>query len=369
MPRLFRPRAVPAVLTILAVSLAGCQAAASLLNDLFTERPPAPLSRFTVASDARIDSTGWVRGSFVGEGTARAVHLISSDTGLIAELARRYRPDAIRRNDVWGSLARAGIVTIDPSRLGPATGRALLVGAPSGHTRVALAAVLLRGSQCGWRGAQAELIVEAPASRDTPSLLGPVVGSFRLASEGSNGVDRTDPAPPGPALTDSLIAWTSHAMDSTIESRLATDARPLTRPLHERLFVNTLFDIGSVDVVPFRVQGGRLRYAVALRARRITARKEPVLAATVMVWDSTGSWQQVVFVPTLLDLTRDRVQPRSGWRALYWRRLQAVSGFAYSRDYLWMEQTDPDGNVLWGAIDPSGNVIVAAAEAQGACVG
>jgi hypothetical protein len=35
---------------------------------------------------------GYVVGSFVGEGTSRAVHLLSSDTGFIAALARRYRP-------------------------------------------------------------------------------------------------------------------------------------------------------------------------------------------------------------------------------------------------------------------------------------
>ena len=82
--------------TLLAVSLVGglaaCSGAGRFLREVFRERPPAPLDSMSVASDARVDSMGYVVGSFVGEGTSRAVHLLSSDTGFIAALARRYRP-------------------------------------------------------------------------------------------------------------------------------------------------------------------------------------------------------------------------------------------------------------------------------------
>ena len=75
------------------VALAGCHGLGNLLEEALKERPAAPLDAMGVASDARIDSAGVLAGSFVGEGTARGVHLLSSDTVFIAELARRYRPD------------------------------------------------------------------------------------------------------------------------------------------------------------------------------------------------------------------------------------------------------------------------------------
>jgi len=65
---------------------AGCAALGGVLTSL--ERPPAPLDEASVASDARLDSTGALLGSFIGEGTSREVHLVSSDTALIAALAR-----------------------------------------------------------------------------------------------------------------------------------------------------------------------------------------------------------------------------------------------------------------------------------------
>jgi hypothetical protein len=94
-----------------------------------------------------------------------------------------------------------------------------------------------------------------------------------------------------------------------------------------------------------------------------------VVVAGVMVWDSAGTWQQTVMEPTLLDYKQGRLLPRSGnWSPIYWRRLQAVSGFEYERDYIWMEQVEArDGSVLWGIVDPTGNVVVAAAEMQGPC--
>jgi hypothetical protein len=53
---------------------------------------------------------------------------------------------------------------------------------------------------------------------------------------------------------------------------------------------------------------------------------------------------------------------------VYWRRLDAVSGFAYGRDYLWMEQVDvQDGRVLWVMLEPRSNTLVAAAETEGGC--
>lgn len=358
-----------AFLPLAALALTGCRVVGSFLSSL--DRPPQPLSRIEVTSDVRLDSAGGLRGSLVGEGTARAVHLVSSDTGLIGALIRRYRPEVIRNGDLWGSLSRAGTVTIDPSNIDQGPGRYLpRVASPEGHTDVQLTAVLTRGGACGWRGAQAELIVEAPpAGPDVPGLRGPVVGSFRLASEVTERQIRRSLTPPSAELVSSLLERTIRAMDSVLNSRLPDNERPL-RPVNTELIpVNSLLDVDAADIIPIQTLNGGVRYVVSLRRREVTAVGDTVVAATVMMWDAAGSWQQSILAPTLLDLTRGRILPRRGpWVPVYWRRLQAISGFEYPRDYLWMEQVAPmDGSVLWSIIDPTGNVVVAAAEMQGPC--
>jgi hypothetical protein len=360
-------RPAPAIVLSALLTLAGCHAGTVAPHD----RPAHSIQRFDIASDARIDSAGGLRGSFVGEGTSRAVHLISSDTGFIAMLIRRYRPDAIQGGDLWGSLARLGNLAIDVGELAGARAQYLpRVASPEGHTDVQLAAVIARGGTCGWRGAQAELIVHAPRpAPDVPSLRGPVVGSFRLASEVSDRLVRTAPPQPGPELQQLLIERTGRAMDSMINRRLNTAQRDL-RPLDSGpLPVNTLVDVDAADILAINALGGGVRYAVSLRQRRMIDAGDTVVVAGVMVWDSAGTWQQTVFEPTLLDYDQGRLAPRGGgWAPIYWRRLQAVSGFEYRRDYLWMEQVEPkDGSVLWGIVDPAGNVVVAAAEMQGPC--
>jgi hypothetical protein len=301
------------------------------------------------------------------------VHLLSSDTTLISSLITRYRPEIIRRDDLWGSLAREGVVAIAPrygrvSVEGP-TLSAALVGSPDGHADVRLAALLVRGSSCGWRGAQVELIVQSPGpAADDPALHGPVVGSFLSVPATRTRVRRYSPAAPSDSLAAALLQRTAQSMDSALAAAAGRRERPLTRPRTRGLEINTLADVDAADLLPIRIDDSRVRYAVALRERRVTAAGDTVVAATVMVWDSAGAWQQTVLRPTLLDLHRGRMQPRSGWVPVYWRRLQAVSGFAFGRDYLWMEQVDArDGRVLWGAIEPTSNTVVAASEVSGPC--
>lgn len=352
---------------VLGLALAGCGAGRVSPDN----RPAHSVQRFDIASDARIDSAGGLRGSFVGEGTSRAVHLISSDTGFIAMLIRRYRPDAIQGGDLWGSLARLGTVSIDVAELTSRDASYLpRVASPAGHTDVQLSALVARGGTCGWRGAQAELIVHAPAAGiAVPSLRGPVVGSFRLASEVTGRLARTVPPAPGSELQRSLIDRTGRALDSMVNRRLNTSQRYL-RPVTEgTLSINTLADIDAADILAINKRSGQVHYAVSLRQRRTIDAGDTVVVAGVMVWDSAGTWQQTIMEPTLLDLTQGRLLPRSGsWAPIYWRRLQAVSGFEYQRDYIWMEQVEArDGSVLWGIVDPTGNVVVAAAEMQGPC--
>jgi hypothetical protein len=349
------------------LSLLGCTA--GTVSPL--DRPAHSIQRFDIASDARIDSAGGLRGSFVGEGTSRAVHLISSDTGFIAVLIRRYRPDAIQSGDLWGSLARLGTVSINVAELTSRDARYLpRVASPEGHTDVLLSALVARGGTCGWRGAQAELIVHAPpASSEVPSLRGPVVGSFRLASEVSGRLVRSAPPPPGAVLERQLIERTGAAMDSMVNRRLSTSQRYL-RPVESVIIpVNSLEDVDAADILAINTHSGQVRYAVSLRQRRTVDAGDTVVVAGVMVWDSAGSWQQTVLEPTLLDYKQGRLTARSGnWAPIYWRRLQAVSGFEYQRDYIWMEQVESrDGSVLWGIVDPTGNVVVAAAEMEGPC--
>jgi hypothetical protein len=366
-----RPMTMP---VLLALVLGGCATIGSIIDELATERPPAPLDQATISSDARLDSSGAIAGSFVGEGTSREVHLLSSDTTLIADLARRYRPVHDRRGDIWQWLAmrRTFAINVDPRTDSALARQGMLVGSPDGHTPVRLTTILLRGSACGWRGAQAELIVEAVRSGG-PSLRGPVVGALFAPEDWlsqTNREFRETISPPSPELTDSLLAWTGLAMDSLLERQLPARDLPLAAIAGGSLSLNGLADQNAADVLGFRLDDGRVRYAVSLREDRRTARGADLMASIVMVWDASGSWRQIVFRPTLLEYRRDR--PARAYAGttppVFWRRLEAVSGFAFRRDYLWMEQVDvEDGRVLWVILEPRGNTVVAAAEMEGPC--
>ncbi|MEO6057757.1 MAG: hypothetical protein ABIQ49_13050 [Gemmatimonadales bacterium] len=373
------PFAMVVLLLLGGIAAGGCRGAGRFLGELLKERPPASLDSLPLASDARIDSAGRLAGSFVGEGTSRAVHLLSSDTAFIAALLRRYRADLASAPDPWAALARARVVTLGGGARrtvggpGPQVETAV-VASPLGHTDVQVEAVLLRsgGRGCGARGAQAELIVADERLRGDPPLRGPVLGSLRTGAAAGRvperGLLRRDPAPePSAALAGELVGRTERALDSTLAAGYRSLAlAPVPRA---RLEINTLADVDAADVVAFRVADERIRYAVSLRARRVSARGDTLVGTAVMVWDSAGAWRQDIFRPTLLRLRSGRLAPReSRERPIYWRRLQPISDFAYPRDNLWMEQVDVrDGSVRWGIVQPRGNVVVAAAEVDGPC--
>ena len=354
--------------------ISACAGSGRFLGELFRERPPAPLDSMSIASDARIDTLGYLVGSFVGEGTSRSVHLLSSDTALVAGLLRRYRPELVQRGDMWASLSREKVVTLAPGSRRrtvagyPGVDRAL-VGSPVGHTRVTPSAILIRGSACGWRGAQVEVI----ANGNRQPLRGPVLASFtrRTAPDRDDDAEefrRRKPVPaPGGGLTQELIGRTAAAMDSILGANFQSLA--LQRPGDPELEINTLSDIDAADVTAYRANPETVRYAVSLRARRVTAGGDTLVAATVMTWDSVGAWRQTIFRPTLISLRRGRLAPYGSLRrSLFWRRLQPISDFAFQRDNLWMEQVDVRrGSVLWGIIQPRGNVVVAAAEVDASC--
>jgi hypothetical protein len=199
-----------------------------------------------------------------------------------------------------------------------------------------------------------------------------VLGSLRTgvaAERHERGLVRRDPvAPPSAALTGELVGRTERVLDSVLaatQRSLGLHADPDTR-----IEINTLADADAADVIAFRVADERVRYAVSLRARRIAARGDTLIATAVMVWDSAGAWQQTIFRPTLLALRRGRIEPwgPAARRPIYWRRLQPISDFAFRRDDLWMEQVDVrDGSVRWGIVQPRENLVVAAAEVDGPC--
>jgi hypothetical protein len=362
------------------IALAGCHGIGNLLEEALKERPAAPLDVMGVVSDARIDSAGVLAGSFVGEGTARGVHLLSSDTIFIAELARRYRPDLFQGEGLWSELGMRRTVALDEEtrRRRVSEGlpeiRRALVGSPLGHTEVTVDGIFLHGARrargCGARGAQAELVVHEDRESGEPPLRGPVLGAFLAeATEESRGlVERPRVAAPSRELTDTLVARTERVMDSTIAARYPSLQ---LRPLHStKLEINTLADLDAADVVPFRAGSSTLRYAVSLRKRRVRAGGLDTLVTTaVMVWDSTGAWRQTIFRPTVLAALGGRLDEYGPvGRPYYWRRLQAISDVAYARDNLWMEQVNVrDGTVFWGIVQPRGNVVVAAAEVDGVC--
>jgi hypothetical protein len=361
--------------------LAGCHGLGNLLEEALKERPPAPLDVMGLASDARIDSAGVLAGSFVGEGTGRAVHLLSSDTGFIADLARRYRPDLLRGEGLWSELSMRRTVSLGEETRRRRVGGSLpeirqaLVGSPLGHTAVTVDGIFLHGARpaggCGARGPQAELVVRERPEAGDPPMRGPVLGSFLAEGEEARTaelVERPYVPPPSPGLVDTLIARTERVMDSTIAARYPSLQ---LRPLHStQPEINTLADLDAADVVAFRPGSSTIRYAVSLRERRVrTGGRDTLVTTAVMVWDSAGGWRQTIFRPTVLAAPAGRLDEFGPvGRPYYWRRLQPVSDVAYPRDNLWMEQVNVrDGTVLWGILQPRGNVVVAAAEVDGAC--
>ncbi len=372
------PLAVAALLLLLA-PLGGCRSAGRFLGQLLRERPPAPLDSLSLASDARLDSAGTLAGSFVGEGTSRAIHLLSSDTAFIAGLLRRYRPDLAGAPDPWAALARERVVRLgEPQRRRTVAGsgpsvESAVVGSPLGHTEVAVEAMLLRGGGrgCGARGAQLELIVADDRPREDPPLRGPVLGSLRSGDTGArreSKLVRRDSVPgPSAGLTRELVGRTERALDSLLGAdHRALDLRAMGSAGVE---INTLADVDAADVIAFRVADDRVRYAISLRVRRLAAEGDTLVATAVMVWDSAGAWRQSIFRPSLLALRGGRlVAWGAGGRPIYWRRLQPISDFAFRGDELWLEQVDVrDGSVRWGIVQPRENLVVAAAEVDGPC--
>jgi hypothetical protein len=372
---MFRPFA------LVAIALAGTLACGVRADTVVVpERPPTPLDSMALASDGRLDSTGYLAGSFVGEGTSRVVHLISSDTALVRTLARRFRPDLPTDDrDLWSTLRRDSVVSLARAERrrtlvgrGPRVARAM-VGSPLGHTEVSISRMLLRGGRCpgDTRGVRLELVVQPDSAAGDPPLRGPVLGTFLAAGEprrAERGLVRREALEqPPPALVHRLIERTSLHLDSVLSTKYPGLQ---VRPLHaDRIEVNTLADLAAADVIPFRAGEGRIRYAVSLRQRRVLGGRDTLVATGVMVWDSSGTWRQEVFRPTVLASIGGRLDAFAPiGRPVYWRRLQPISDIAYSRDNIWMEQVNVrDGRVVWGIIQPAGNVVVAAAEVEGVC--
>jgi hypothetical protein len=365
MPTPTRPAPRAAAL-LAAALLGGCATFNNAWDYLTTERPPYPLRAIGLTSDVRLDSVGAILGSFVGNGTNNGIVLLSSDTGFIAELLEARRPDLVRDRDTWSALARYGPIRMDP----PGGVQDARVASPFGHSTVRVEEIVLRGSSCGWRGAKAEIYVTGPRSGSrAPSLRGPIVGSFQ-GSYGSDSRWRDAPPRPTPELEGELIARTTRDMDSVLAVRLPRAAGPLETPNGQRLMIDPLEDIDAAEVVPVWVGTDRVRYAVAIRARRITPAGETLLASTVMIWAADTSWRQTVLSPTVVLLHRGQLREYAAGGALplYWRRLDAISGFGMDRDYLFVEQVDvAEQSVLWGAIEVRSNDVVGAAEVGGAC--
>lgn len=352
-----------ALLIALVPGLAACASLGQAIADAMRERPPAARTRMAVASDARLDSLGRLEGSFVGEGTPRAVHLVSTDTALIADLVRQYAPNIRRTTDFWTGVRRASPIRIPIRDVGEPVDRGVLLArthaaSPMGMTSAEATSLTIRAGYCGGEGLQAELIVE-PYRRDGPPLTGPAVANVRPSGSRMGEVWREPLPEPDSAIVNDVIGWSRHLMDSLLaRSHSSIIARPVPEV---PVVVNTLADFDAAEVAPYRAGDGRIRYAVSLRERRV-ADRDTLLAAGVFTFDETGTWKQVVFRPLYLNFRRGRVSSRGG-DDRFWRRLEAVDDFSFDRDNLWMEQVDArTGRVIWGIIQPADNVIVAAAE-------
>jgi hypothetical protein len=236
-----------------------------------------------------------------------------------------------------------------------------LAGFAGGHSSVEPLSILLRGNRCGALGSLAEIIVGESQGAGWSVFHGPVLGSFQTRprtdlAEGEV-VERMTAPLPEPALMDSLLARSERAVDSAIGQRMPGNLLPL-RPLdHSPLEINSLEDINAADVVAMWGTDDQVRYAVALRVRRVTPQADTLLASAVLMWDSAG--RNARGTPTAFD---------GEWRTMYWRRLEAISGFGSGRDYLWLEQVHPsEHSVIWGVVSPVTNTVVAAARVVGPC--
>ncbi len=356
-----RRPAIIVTLTALA-TLGGCRQADRQATTLAPDRVPFPLDSIPITSDARLDSSDRLLGSFVGEGTSRAIHLLSNDTVLIATLYRRYGPPLARGESVWSRLGRVGTAPLlaGDGRTGPVI-QEPLAGFAGGHSSVEPLSILLRGNRCGALGSLAEIIVGESQGAGWSVFHGPVLGSFQTRprtdlAEGEV-VERMTAPLPEPALMDSLLARSERAVDSAIGQRMPGNLLPL-RPLdHSPLEINSLEDINAADVVAMWGTDDQVRYAVALRVRRVTPQADTLLASAVLMWDSAG--RNARGTPTAFD---------GEWRTMYWRRLEAISGFGSGRDYLWLEQVHPsEHSVIWGVVSPVTNTVVAAARVVGPC--
>jgi hypothetical protein len=365
-----------AATALTALAAAGCGPARAPLDPWLAGPLPAPLDSLPLASDVRIDSLGFLAGSFVGEGTARAVHLLSSDTAVIAELARRYAPELPAGPALWRELQRRGRVPVSRASLrrrtvagqGPRVHLAI-VGTPLGHTEVTVAGLALHGGGCGTGHYQAELVVADDPEPGDPALRGPVLGTLlswdARPRHRSGMVRRPEAAALTAGVTDTLLARTGRSLDSALAERHPGLGLRPAGPV--RIEVNTLADLDAADVIPIWSAAG-VRYAVSLRVRRVSG-PDTLVAAGVMLWDGAATRSRAIFTPTLFRVTEARLDPfEPRGRPVYWRRLQPISDAAYPRDDIWLEQVDVrDGRVIWGVIQPEENVVVAAAEANGGC--
>jgi hypothetical protein len=149
MPSRFR---VTPLLPLSALALRGaCAATPGFRAVFFRERAPAPIDRMVTASDARIDSLGRVAGSFVGEGTDRAVHLISSDSVFVRSLVEAYVPNIRRTSDFWSGVRARGVVRIPLREAEDAAAAGALaaparVGSPAGRSDVLVTAITVRAA-------------------------------------------------------------------------------------------------------------------------------------------------------------------------------------------------------------------------------
>ena len=234
-----------------------------------------------------------------------------------------------------------------------------MVGSPLGHTEVTVSEVLLRGSpRCleargTGRPDRADRAVPTPRPAHPRSAVRCSAPSSLPAESGRRerglSLAGLSCAEPSAALVDELIERTSLHLDSTFAARYPGLQ---LRPLHSaRIEVNTLADLDAADVIPFRMDGEQVRYAVSLRQRRVVGGRDTLVATGVMAWDSAGAWRQDIFQPTLLS-----PPPAAGSTpTVRWAARSTGAGSSRSatsrtaRDNIWMEQVNVrDGRVRVG---------------------
>ena len=179
-----------------------------------------------------------------------------------------------------------------------------------------------------------------------PSLRGPVVGALFAPDDWLNG-SIASTATPSPSLSgaDRQSARVDSAGDGLAARAATRPPRPATLPRGRGTARPRT--ARPMRTPPTCCRSGWMTDGSAMRCRCARAaphraRRTRCWPSIVMVWEAPAAGGRSSSAPrsSSIGATASPALSPGTTAPLFWRRLEAVSGFAFRRDYLWMEQVD-----------------------------